>query len=154
VSRGYSPRVDALLARLGSDLTGEDFAELALACLDQSDIPLDRQRAITELVRGHGHGAAVGLKFEIFDVSYAGEGAAGDYFVVTARISGQTPLGTYNGAMTAWYGYVSPDGAGCTLTSTGWSSAEQWTDEAMYRHLGCADAVRLGEAILAAAVVP
>jgi len=50
VNAGYSPRVDALLGRLGSDLTEQDFAALALACLDQAGIPVETQRRITELV--------------------------------------------------------------------------------------------------------
>ena len=50
MSAGYSPRVDALLDRLGTDLTEQDFAALALACLDQAGIPVDTQRRVTELV--------------------------------------------------------------------------------------------------------
>lgn len=48
---GYSPRVDALLARLGTDLTERDFADLALACADQAGVSLGAQNSIEECLR-------------------------------------------------------------------------------------------------------
>lgn len=53
MSAGYSPRVDALLDRLGTDVTEQDFAALALACLDQAGVPVETQQRITELVESN-----------------------------------------------------------------------------------------------------
>lgn len=46
--RGYGPRVDALLERLGSDLTEQDFAALGLACLDQAGLNTRAQSRIAD----------------------------------------------------------------------------------------------------------
>lgn len=48
--KGYGTRVDALLDRLGSDLTEQDFADLALACHDQAGLPVREQLAVRRIV--------------------------------------------------------------------------------------------------------
>lgn len=50
---GYGARVDALLDRLGADLTARDFLDLALACLDQSGLPVRDQAKVMLAVEEH-----------------------------------------------------------------------------------------------------
>jgi len=102
------------------------------------------------------------LTFEIVSVEPA---EVPNAFRVEARVFGPRPginpdtlidtaRADFSGQVTTWYGLARPDGAGCALTCTGWASADQWCDPHMYRELGCAAAVELGERILAEAVVP
>lgn len=48
--RGYSARVDALLDRLGSDLTETDFRMLAIACADQGGATIAEQEKIATIL--------------------------------------------------------------------------------------------------------
>lgn len=53
--KGYSARIDTLLDRLGLDgrgldVTEQDFAELAIACLDQAGLPVADQLAVRRIV--------------------------------------------------------------------------------------------------------
>ena len=56
---GYGARVDALLDRLGSDLTERDFADLAMACLDQGGCSVGEQLAVMRIVEHRTSGGAV-----------------------------------------------------------------------------------------------
>lgn len=47
---GYGARTDALLDRLGGDLTEQDFLDLAVACLDQCGLPVRDQLDVTRVV--------------------------------------------------------------------------------------------------------
>jgi hypothetical protein len=57
--KGYGARVDALLDRLGSDLTERDFTDLAMACLDQGGCSVGEQLAVMRLVEHRTSGGAV-----------------------------------------------------------------------------------------------
>jgi hypothetical protein len=58
-SHGYDVRTDALLDRLGNDLTEQDFADLALACADQAGCSLNEQNRIAAIVNGRGSKAQI-----------------------------------------------------------------------------------------------
>jgi len=46
MSPGYGKRIDALLARLGTEVTEAEFTELALACLDQAGLSVLGQERV------------------------------------------------------------------------------------------------------------
>lgn len=58
----YTPRVSEALDRVlkAGDFTEEDFANLALVCLDQAGVPTDRQAFITKMFKDLGVIAADG----------------------------------------------------------------------------------------------
>lgn len=50
---GYGDRTDALLARLGTDVTPAEYARLAQACLDHADLSIADQLAVARIVDAH-----------------------------------------------------------------------------------------------------